>query len=247
MIEVSWVEDDALLKTIVDMDDQRLDGIEEREAKRQNNIETSHLEENRLVQASENTNQVLLQRELLQRQNDEMDAGLLMKGDWKNVNEPTDKGLIVIGDRIEAVTKVGDREEADKVKLSNDDMGENEDYEVYEERNGEDVLAEEGTLRCSGGFANKNNEDIPMMDRAKNLAAARNLDPSEGMTQTVPTILNIDDTSLLSLAEKVGVSLGISVDMVENNLKLIRAQEQDRLNIFHQNKNKKYHPWSLKM
>jgi hypothetical protein len=83
MIEVSWVEDDALLKTIVDMDDQRLDGIEEREAKRQNNIETSHLEENRLVQASENTNQVLLQRELLQRQNDEMDAGLLMKGDWK--------------------------------------------------------------------------------------------------------------------------------------------------------------------
>jgi hypothetical protein len=74
------------------------------------------------------------------------------------------------------------------------------------------------------------------MDRAKNLAAAWNLDPSEGMAQTVPTILNIDDTSLLSLAEKVGVSLGISVDMVENNLKLNRAQEQARLNIFHQSK-----------
>jgi hypothetical protein len=36
----------------------------------------------------------------------------------------------VIGDRIEDVTKVGDSEEAHKVKLSNDDMGEDEDYDI---------------------------------------------------------------------------------------------------------------------
>ncbi|KAM0921096.1 hypothetical protein ACQ4PT_007012 [Festuca glaucescens] len=157
VIEEGWVEDEALLKTLADMDDQWLDGIEEREAKRQKNIETSHLEENKPVQASENTKQALLQRELSQRQHDEMDA-----------------------DRIEDVTKVGDSEEADKVKLSDDGMGEDEDYEGYEESNGEDGLAEEETLRCSGRLANKNNEDIPVMDRAKNLAATRNLDPSEG-------------------------------------------------------------------
>lgn len=134
------------------------------------------------MHASENTKQALLQRELSQRQHDEMDAGLLMKRlTEKNVNKPTDKGLTVIGDRIEDVTKVGDSEEADKVKLSDDDMGEDEDYEGYEESNGEDGLAEEETLRCSGRLANKNSEDIPVMDRAKSLAAARNLDPSEGL------------------------------------------------------------------
>jgi hypothetical protein len=40
-------------------------------------------------------------------------------------------------------------------------------------------------------------------------------------------------------AESVGVSLGTSIDMVENNLKLIRAQEQARVNIFHESKKQK--------
>jgi hypothetical protein len=39
---------------------------------------------------------------------------------------------------------------------------------------------------------------------------------------------------LLNIARLLGVDLGISVDLVNSNLQLIRAQEQARVNLFHE-------------
>jgi hypothetical protein len=73
--------------------------------------------------------------------------------------------------------------------------------------------------------------DVPIMDKAKNRAMVWNLQSSEGST-SLPTLASTSDYCILDISSKVGIELGISLDMIDNNLILLRGQEQARLNLF---------------
>ena len=76
------------------------------------------------------------------------------------------------------------------------------------------------------------------MDLAKNIKA-KNLDKNEEGKE-IPTVLNSDDQTLIDIARLIGVDLGTSLDMIKNNLELIRIQEQARIAMFNeQHKEKK--------
>ena len=79
------------------------------------------------------------------------------------------------------------------------------------------------------------------MDLAKNIKA-KNLDKNEEGKE-IPTVLNSDDQTLIDIARLIGVDLGTSLDMIENNLELIRLQEQARIAMFNeQHKEKNIEP-----
>jgi hypothetical protein len=87
--------------------------------------------------------------------------------------------------------------------------------------------------RFSDRLAGKNN-DVPVLDRAINLAAAKkNL---EGTSEIPCTIVDSSDSTLFDISNLLGVDLGISIDLVKHNLNLIRSQEQARVNLFIQNR-----------
>jgi hypothetical protein len=56
----------------------------------------------------------------------------------------------------------------------------------------------------------------------------------EGTDDDSPSALDSDNCTLFNIASLLGVDLGISVDLVNCNLQLIRAQEQARVNLFHE-------------
>jgi hypothetical protein len=72
--------------------------------------------------------------------------------------------------------------------------------------------------------------DIPIMGRAIIRAMVKNLQPLEGTS--VPTLASTYDYCILDIASRVGIELGTSLDMIDNNLSLLRGQEQARVNIF---------------
>ena len=88
---------------------------------------------------------------------------------------------------------------------------------------------EEQFLRCSGRLAEKNTGDIPVMERAKTIKA-KTLD-NDGKC-CFPSVLSTDKDTLLDIAKLIGVDLGISLEMVDHNLDLIRAQEEARMAVF---------------
>jgi hypothetical protein len=73
--------------------------------------------------------------------------------------------------------------------------------------------------------------DVPIMDRAKKISMAKNLQSSQGSTM-LPTLANTSDYSTMDIASKVGIDLGTTLDMIDTNLDLIREQEHARVNIF---------------
>ncbi|KAM0865344.1 hypothetical protein ACQ4PT_043334 [Festuca glaucescens] len=87
--------------------------------------------------------------------------------------------------------------------------------------------------RFSNRLASQNMDDVPVMERAKARAAAKNDISSEG---TLPTVLNSDSSVLVDVASLVGIDLGNSLDMIEDNLNLIRSHEQARFNLFNLSK-----------
>ena len=87
---------------------------------------------------------------------------------------------------------------------------------------------EEPTQRYSDRLAPKS--DVPIMDRAKNLAKTKNLQADGGNLCTA--VLNSSDSCILDIAELIGIDLGASLDMVQSNLGLLRGQEQARVNLF---------------
>jgi hypothetical protein len=56
----------------------------------------------------------------------------------------------------------------------------------------------------------------------------------EGTDDDSPSALDSDNCTLFNIASLLGVDLVISVDLVNCNLQLIRAQEQARVNLFHE-------------
>jgi hypothetical protein len=94
-------------------------------------------------------------------------------------------------------------------------------------------IEEANGYRFSNRLAPKS--DVPIMDMAKNIAMAKNLQSSQG-SNTLPTLANTSDYRILDIASKVGIELGTTLDMIDTNLALIREQEQARVNIF-MNKN----------
>ena len=85
--------------------------------------------------------------------------------------------------------------------------------------------------RYSGRIAEKYGDDVTMLDRAKELKS-KNMAIDTGNLADFPTIANSSNATLLDIASVVGVSLGVSLDMVENNLSIMRAQEAARVNMF---------------
>jgi hypothetical protein len=73
--------------------------------------------------------------------------------------------------------------------------------------------------------------DVPIMDMAKKIAMAKNLQPSQ-VSDTLPTLVNTYDYSILDIASRVGIDLGTTLDMIDTNLALIRKHEHARVNIF---------------
>ena len=88
--------------------------------------------------------------------------------------------------------------------------------------------SDENSQRFSDRLAPKS--DIPIMDRAKNLAKSKNLQTDGG--NPYPTVLNSSDSCILEIAELIGIDLSTTLDMVQLNLDLLRGQEQARVNLF---------------
>jgi hypothetical protein len=93
-----------------------------------------------------------------------------------------------------------------------------------------EAVEDEDPHRFSDRLASKNNDDVPILERAKNRVKAKNLIVSEG-THT-PTVLNSGYPVIMDVAELVGIELGSSLEMIENNLDMLMKQEQARFNIF---------------
>jgi hypothetical protein len=139
-------------------------------------------------------------------------------------------------------------EEDGKVQLSDDEEDEeannNLSQESFEEKVGaytgkgladalDKKILDDKSHRFSDRLAGKNN-DVPVLDRAINLAAAKkNL---EGTSEIPCTIVDSSDSTLFDISNLLGVDLGILIDLVKHNLNLIRSQEQARVNLFIQNR-----------
>jgi hypothetical protein len=74
----------------------------------------------------------------------------------------------------------------------------------------------------------KYHDDVPVLEKAKNLVKTKNLDPNEGIVKNFDTVLDTPDATLIDIASIVGVSLGCSLDMISENLTLLRAHEEAR-------------------
>jgi hypothetical protein len=96
----------------------------------------------------------------------------------------------------------------------------------------EDQGEKGGHQRYNDRLADKYTDDILVLDRAKKLAKSKNLDNNEGTSADFATVLNTPDSTLVDIAAVVGVSLGTSLEMVGENLSLLRAQEEARVNLF---------------
>lgn len=88
-----------------------------------------------------------------------------------------------------------------------------------------------GSQRYSGRIASKNVDDIPMLDRAMSLARAKNLPNLEGIPSD-RSDFSSENVKLLDVASLIGVDLGVSLDMVEHNLKLIQSHESARREMY---------------
>jgi hypothetical protein len=105
-----------------------------------------------------------------------------------------------------------------------------------EEKNGS---VDEGGQRYSDRLADKYPDDMPILDRAKILAKSKNLDKKEGTSDNFCTVLDTSDPTLIDIASVVGVSLGSSLDMISDNISLLRAQEEARDGLFKTSRNRK--------
>ena len=65
------------------------------------------------------------------------------------------------------------------------------------------------------------------MERAKIIKQAK-FQENEGTLENFPTVLNSNCSNLLDIAHFVGLDLGASLDLAEQNIELIRLQEQAR-------------------
>lgn len=88
-------------------------------------------------------------------------------------------------------------------------------------------IEETNAQRCSDRLASKS--DMPIMDRAKSLAKAKNLQTEEGKKST---FLQSSDANIVDIAKIIGIDLGASIDLIEHNLSILNKQEQARVNIF---------------
>jgi hypothetical protein len=73
----------------------------------------------------------------------------------------------------------------------------------------------------SGRLVGKYSDDVPILDRAKNFKS-KNLATDEGTEDNLPTVINSSNATLLDISNIVGVGLGASLYMVEDNLSLLR-------------------------
>jgi hypothetical protein len=95
-------------------------------------------------------------------------------------------------------------------------------------------MQDDKSQRFSDLLAGKNIDDMPVLDRAINLVAAKkNL---EGNDDDPFTILDSSDSTLIDISRLLGVDLGTSIDLISQNLHLICAQEQARVNLFLQSR-----------
>jgi hypothetical protein len=70
----------------------------------------------------------------------------------------------------------------------------------------------------------KYHDDVPVLEKAKNLVKTKNLDPNEGIVKNFDTVLDTPDATLIDIASIVGVSLESSLDMISENLTLLRTR-----------------------
>jgi hypothetical protein len=193
------------------------------------------------VRASQQTIHALQERERLLREQDALDAetyGMQSRQKNKTVEVENESN------KRQSQNEKYDEVEDDKESFE-EDTGKGEDKQSQEEyeddsqeslgakikkimpnfrnKSGEvtEQVEKDGHQRYSDRLADKYNDDIPVLDRAKNLAKTKNLDNNAGTCSEPIIVSDTTDYTLLDIADVVGVSLGTSLDMISENLSLL--------------------------
>jgi hypothetical protein len=206
------------------------------------------------IHASERTNKALQQRADSMREQDALDAWALGHNTSSNLSQVLDNATTAQSLDVTANIQhqqVDSGGEPDKVQLSDNDDDETGNFllrDSFAEKVGAytgkglaealekktQTMQDDKSQRFSDRLAGKNIDDMPVLDRAINLVAAKkNL---EGTDDDAFTILDSSNSTLTDISRLLGVDLGTSIDLISHNLHLIRAQEQARVNLFLQSR-----------
>lgn len=208
IVEEGWERpEDEIMQDFEDIPDSQIEEKDGRDPKKlkmvaesSGNAKQDELPGEKEVVASTKTRIAMEQREMDLKLQEEEDARILRERNSKK--EGANKKAVVeeIGDNSEDNNIVQDSMDRDKdtESMEEDEVDDDQSETViFATRVGLNMTDAQGGApegsgadlnpRFSDRLASKNNDDIPMLDRAKNLTKTKNLEKNEGIT---PIVLN---------------------------------------------------------
>ena len=90
-------------------------------------------------------------------------------------------------------------------------------------------------MRSSARLKAQPNADMPLLERAVELAYKRNLDIPKGTPNLKLSILSFSDSEIRNRADRLGISLGKYKGQIDSSISVIRNVEYERNIIFLKN------------